>query len=165
MIGGSSGLNAMAWVRPRKDDLDNWSNFGVQGGWNWDGLLPYMIKSENVSIGSSAAFPGSTQPSGVDSSVNGRKGPIQVSYDPTFTGVQTPTVQSFLNIGAVLNQVPVSLYHFLLIKRFTRCGFRKVEITLVSLIHNIRWILPREIVHTLRQHTLFRIKDGRTSWY
>lgn len=106
MIGGSSGLNAMAWVRPRKDDLDNWSSFGVQGGWDWDGLLPYMIKSENVSIGSSAAFPGSTQPSGVDSSVNGRKGPIQVSYDPTFTGVQTPVVQSFLNIGAILNQVP-----------------------------------------------------------
>ncbi|KIJ32229.1 GMC oxidoreductase [Sphaerobolus stellatus SS14] len=106
MVGGSSGLNAMAWVRPRQDDLDNWAKFGVQGGWDWEGLLPYMMKAENVSIGDSSAFPGSKNPSGSDSTIYGREGPIQVSYDNTFTGVQEPFVQSFLNIGGVLNETP-----------------------------------------------------------
>lgn len=107
MLGGSSGLNSMAWVRPRKEELDIWTRLGIQGGWNWDGLLPFMIKSANVSLGNSSAFPGSTNPSGFDSSVEGRKGPIQVGYDNTFSGVQTPWVDSFINAGAVLNQDPV----------------------------------------------------------
>ncbi|RDB24290.1 hypothetical protein Hypma_008798 [Hypsizygus marmoreus] len=106
MLGGSSGLNAMAWVRPRQEELDIWSRLGIQGGWNWQGLLPYMMKAENVSMGNSSAFPGSHYPSGFDSTVLGRKGPVQVSYDNTFSGVQTPFVESFIRVGATLNENP-----------------------------------------------------------
>lgn len=107
MLGGSSGLNSMAWVRPRREELDVWQRLGINGGWNWHELLPYMMKSENVSLGDSSAFPGSMHPSGFDSSVEGRSGPIKVGYDNTYTGVEKPWVESFIQTGAVLNQDPV----------------------------------------------------------
>lgn len=107
MLGGSSGLNSLAWVRPRKEELNVWARLGIRGGWDWDGLLPYMMKSANVSMGNSSAFPGSTHPSGFDSTVEGRSGPIQVGYDNTFSGVQRPWVESFIKVGSILNQNPV----------------------------------------------------------
>lgn len=108
MVGGSSGLNAMAWVRPKAEELDIWSRLGISGGWNWKGLLPYMMKTENVSMGDSSAFPGSSKPSGFDSTVLGRKGPVQVGFNKVFSGVQSPYVQSFINVGGVLNQDPAN---------------------------------------------------------
>jgi choline dehydrogenase-like flavoprotein len=112
MLGGSSGLNSMAWVRPRKEELDAWARLGIQGGWNWDGLLPYMMKSANVSLGDSSAFTGSIHPSGFNSLVEGRSGPIQVGYDNTFSGVQTPWLESFIKVGAILNQDPVRVMFY-----------------------------------------------------
>ncbi|KAJ7727854.1 alcohol oxidase [Mycena maculata] len=105
MIGGSSGLNSMAWVRPPRQELDVWQRLGISSRWSWDALLPYMMKTENVSLGDSSAFPGSIHPSGYDSNVQGRTGPIRVGYDNTFS-VQRPYIQSILNAGASLNQDP-----------------------------------------------------------
>lgn len=102
----------MAWVRPRREELDVWSRLGIQGGWDWKGLLPYMMKVENVSLGDSSTFPGSQHPSGYDSTVLGRSGPIQIGYNNAFSGVQRPFVESFLKVGAVLNENPVFLTRY-----------------------------------------------------
>jgi hypothetical protein len=66
-----------------------------------------MMKSSNVSLGNSSVFTSSKYPSGFDSSVEGRSGAIQVGYDNTFSGVVSPWVESFVKVGAVLNQDPV----------------------------------------------------------
>ncbi|KAK7034765.1 hypothetical protein VNI00_012172 [Paramarasmius palmivorus] len=104
MVGGSSGINAMAWVRSPSLELDAWSQLGIQGGWNWEDLLPYMMKVENVSLGDPTAYPGSTKPSGWDDNFYGRDGIIQVGYSRTFTGVHEPFVESILNLGEQLNE-------------------------------------------------------------
>lgn len=103
MVGGSSGINSMAWVRPSRHELDIWSRLGVGSEWQWRTLLPYMMKTENVHLGNSSAFPGATKPSGFDSAVSGRAGPVQVSFDNTWTALRPPFVQSFINIGGVFN--------------------------------------------------------------
>ncbi|KAL0059085.1 hypothetical protein AAF712_014216 [Marasmius tenuissimus] len=108
MIGGSSGLNAMAWVRPPQVELDTWAKLGINGGWDWNGLLPYMMKVENVSLGDSSEYPGSAHPSGWDSTYNGRSGPIDISFNNAFTGVQKPFVESVLALGEQLNENPAS---------------------------------------------------------
>lgn len=45
MLGGSSVLNFMAYVRGNKMDFDNWKNLG-NDGWGYEDVLPYFVKSE-----------------------------------------------------------------------------------------------------------------------
>ena len=46
MLGGSSGINAMVYVRGHRQDYDNWAALG-NTGWSYDEVLPYFIRSEN----------------------------------------------------------------------------------------------------------------------
>ncbi|GAB0095741.1 hypothetical protein DMENIID0001_111590 [Sergentomyia squamirostris] len=45
MLGGSSAINAMYYVRGNNDDYNNWAALG-NPTWNWDSVLPYFKKSE-----------------------------------------------------------------------------------------------------------------------
>jgi len=46
LLGGSSMLNYMLYVRGHKGDYDEWEALGLEG-WGWEDVLPYFKKSEN----------------------------------------------------------------------------------------------------------------------
>ncbi|WP_161883378.1 GMC family oxidoreductase [Deinococcus alpinitundrae] len=46
MLGGSSSINAMVYIRGNKADYDAWDAAGNQG-WSYDEVLPYFIKAED----------------------------------------------------------------------------------------------------------------------
>lgn len=46
VLGGSSAINAMLYVRGHKSDYEDWAALGCDG-WGWEDCLPYFIKSEN----------------------------------------------------------------------------------------------------------------------
>ncbi len=50
MLGGSSGSNAMVYIRGNKADYDGWAALGNEG-WSYDEVLPYFIKSEHREAG------------------------------------------------------------------------------------------------------------------
>ncbi len=45
-LGGSSSINAMAYIRGQQGDYDTWSDMGCPG-WSWADVLPYFLKSEH----------------------------------------------------------------------------------------------------------------------
>ena len=45
VLGGSSCLNAMIWVRGAREDYDNWS-YGGADGWSWDDVRPVFERIE-----------------------------------------------------------------------------------------------------------------------
>ena len=45
-LGGSSGINAMVYIRGHRVDYDGWAASGAEG-WSYDEVLPYFKKSEN----------------------------------------------------------------------------------------------------------------------
>ncbi|MCF8481516.1 MAG: GMC family oxidoreductase N-terminal domain-containing protein [Rhodospirillum sp.] len=46
VIGGSSAINAMLYLRGQARDYDQWRQLGLEG-WGWDDVLPLFIKHEN----------------------------------------------------------------------------------------------------------------------
>jgi choline dehydrogenase len=50
VLGGSSSINGLVYIRGQREDFDGW---GIPG-WRFDDLLPYFRKSENQSRGADA---------------------------------------------------------------------------------------------------------------
>ncbi len=63
VLGGSSSINAMCYVRGDARDYDEWAALGAEG-WHWDAVLPYFKRSEGNSRGGDA-FHGADGPLGV----------------------------------------------------------------------------------------------------
>ncbi len=45
VLGGSSSINGLLYVRGQPQDYDGWAQLGCTG-WSWDGVLPYFKRSE-----------------------------------------------------------------------------------------------------------------------
>jgi choline dehydrogenase-like flavoprotein len=52
VIGGSSAINAMIYMRGQAADYDHWRQLGLTG-WGWNDVLPYFKKHENHFMGES----------------------------------------------------------------------------------------------------------------
>ncbi|MDS1136153.1 GMC family oxidoreductase [Nitratireductor indicus] len=53
VLGGSSAINAMIYMRGQADDYNVWQQEGLPG-WGWDDVLPYFLKHEDHIDGASA---------------------------------------------------------------------------------------------------------------
>ncbi len=51
VIGGSSSINAMIYMRGQRSDYDHWASLGNQG-WGWEDVLPIFRRSEDYQHGS-----------------------------------------------------------------------------------------------------------------
>ena len=54
VIGGSSSINAMIYMRGQAADYDHWRQLGLNG-WGWNDVLPFFKRHENHFLGESAA--------------------------------------------------------------------------------------------------------------
>ncbi|KZP30479.1 GMC oxidoreductase [Athelia psychrophila] len=89
-LGGSSSINGALYTRGLAAQYDAWSSLletsESSSGWNWEGLLGYMMKSENFSAPNAAQ---STDGAGYNSSDHGISGPVQVAFpEDMFDGTQ-----------------------------------------------------------------------------
>jgi choline dehydrogenase-like flavoprotein len=79
MLGGSSGINYMAYVRGHPGDFDAWADGGAVG-WSYEEVLPYFRKSEDLTPSNEIA---------VDTQAHGSGGLLGVSVRaPTLTAAR-----------------------------------------------------------------------------
>jgi choline dehydrogenase len=50
LLGGSSSINGMLYIRGQHQDYDDWAAAGAVG-WDWESVKPYFLKSEDNSRG------------------------------------------------------------------------------------------------------------------
>jgi len=53
VLGGSSSVNAMIYVRGQPEDYDGWASEGNEG-WSWHDVLPYFLRGEHNERGADA---------------------------------------------------------------------------------------------------------------
>ncbi|MFK7870695.1 MAG: choline dehydrogenase [Roseobacter sp.] len=84
VIGGSSSINGMVYVRGHAMDFDHWSAAGAQG-WDYSAVLPYFKRMENWHDGGH----------GGDAAWRGNDGPLHVSRGPR----RNPLYHAFVAAG------------------------------------------------------------------
>jgi choline dehydrogenase len=81
VLGGSSSINGMVYVRGLPIDYDSWAQGGLPS-WSYDRVLPYFRRSETYAGGADA--------------VHGGEGPLRVSRPPPYS----PVSDAFVAAGA-----------------------------------------------------------------
>jgi choline dehydrogenase len=83
VLGGSSSINAMIYIRGNRRDYDYWHHLG-NDGWSYDEVLPYFKRSEGYA--------------GEDLRFHGADGPLSVITCPD----PSPVAQAFAEVGPAL---------------------------------------------------------------
>lgn len=85
VIGGSSSINGMVYVRGHARDFDTWADMGAQG-WSYADVLPYFRRMESWH----------GQADGGDPEWRGANGPLHITRGPR----KNPLFEAFIKAGA-----------------------------------------------------------------
>ena len=84
LLGGSSAINGMAFVRGQAQDFDTWAQMG-NNGWSYDDVLPFFKRMERYEEG--------------DDAYRGRDGPIHVTNPPPRLPLFAALIQAAGEVG------------------------------------------------------------------
>lgn len=84
VVGGSSSINGMVYVRGHAKDFDTWADMGA-GGWSYADVVPYFERMETWNDAGH----------GGDSNWRGRDGPLHVTRGP----MHNQLVRAFIEAG------------------------------------------------------------------
>nr|CAH7724670.1 unnamed protein product [Callosobruchus chinensis] len=142
VLGGSSVLNYMLYVRGNKNDYDLWEQLG-NPGWNYSSVLKYFIKSED-----------NRNPYLARSPYHGTGGMLTVQESPW----RTPLVLAFLEAGAEMGY-PIRDINgadqagFMIaqgtIRRGSRCSTAKAFLRPIKRRHNLDIALNAHVTRIL----------------
>ncbi|MGZ4953488.1 MAG: GMC family oxidoreductase [Methylobacter sp.] len=88
VLGGSSSINYMIYIRGHRNDYDHWASLG-NTGWSYDEVLPYFIKSE-----ANETFA---------DRYHGRSGPLTVSSHPKLSPMSDRYLAAAQQAGIAFN--------------------------------------------------------------
>lgn len=88
VLGGSSSINGMVYMRGNRLDYDTWAQMGCRG-WSYDDVLPYFRKAEHNSRG--------------ESEFHGTGGPLQVSNQYETSPINKAFVAAGVEVGLPFN--------------------------------------------------------------
>lgn len=84
MLGGSSSINGMVYVRGNKQDYERWVAAGADG-WGWETMLPFFRKAEDYQ--------------GAPSQFHGQHGPLKVGPSNERHPLSDAVIEAFVSQG------------------------------------------------------------------
>ncbi|HEY2480682.1 MAG TPA: GMC family oxidoreductase N-terminal domain-containing protein [Caulobacteraceae bacterium] len=113
VLGGSSSINGLLYIRGQRADYDGWRQLGCEG-WGWDDVRPYFLRAEHQERGASEH--------------HAVGGPLNVSDVTQTHAVSDAVIQACVQAGIPLNddvngaeQEGVGYYQ-LTVKKGQRCS-------------------------------------------
>ena len=80
LLGGSSGINYLMYVRGSRKDYDGWASLGNKG-WGWDDLAPYFKKHQTLDRTELKSKDPQFMPHAAVDKWHGTDGPIHTSFN------------------------------------------------------------------------------------
>jgi choline dehydrogenase len=133
VMGGSSSINFMASTRGNRRNYDRWEEMG-NPGWGYDDVLPYFLKSENMTIPQLAD----------DTKYHSAGGELSISYAP----YRSPVADAFVQAGAELG------YNVIDYNGETQTGFSYIQSTTKN---GTRMSASRAFLHPIKKRKNFHV--------
>ncbi|KIV78299.1 hypothetical protein PV11_10028 [Exophiala sideris] len=92
VLGGSSAINYLMYVRGSRGDLDGWESMG-NPGWGWEGLAPYFVKHQTLDKTPVHDDPQFMPAAGGDK-FHGNNGPIHTSFNDWYSPFEVDFVEA-----------------------------------------------------------------------
>lgn len=157
LLGGSSSINAMMYIRGNRADYDAWAAQG-NVGWSYDDVLPYFKKSEH-----SENFP--------ESPFHGSHGPLNVKHLDCPSPVNELFYKACENQGIPYNEDPNGAEQFGVWRtsvtqiKGERCSAAKAFLTPNLSRPNLTVITQAQVEKILIEHNVavgvrYRLKNG-----
>ncbi|KAF1951397.1 FAD/NAD(P)-binding domain-containing protein [Byssothecium circinans] len=100
VLGGSSAINYLMYVRGSRNDYDSWAELGNKG-WGWDDLLPYSKRHRMLDIPDPKALPADKQlrPHAAKKKCHGAEGPIHTSFNYHYMPLEEEFCKAAYDVG------------------------------------------------------------------
>ncbi|MGQ7248106.1 choline dehydrogenase [Halomonas sp. V046] len=131
VLGGSSSINGMNWIRGNPRDYDKWSSLPGLSSWSYADCLPYFKKAETFDQGANA--------------YRGGSGPMRVQT----CGADNPLYKAFLDAGVQAGYERVDDHN----------GYRQegVHITQRNVHNGLRWNTSRAYIYSQPRRKNFQV--------
>ncbi|WP_287817123.1 choline dehydrogenase [Idiomarina sp.] len=134
VLGGSSSINGMVYVRGHARDFDEWQERGAQG-WDYQHCLPYFKKAEDWAFGADE--------------YRSKEGPLAVNNG---NNMQNPLYQAFINAGVDAGYMETGDYN-----GFQQEGFGAMHMTVKN---GVRWSAANAYLRPAMARSNLTIKTG-----
>ena len=100
VLGGSSAINYLMYVRGSRGDYDGWASLGNKG-WGWDDLLLYFRKHQTLDENPHAAPVKDPlyMPTAAKEKYHGSNGPIHTSFNDWYMPLEEEFCKAAYEIG------------------------------------------------------------------
>lgn len=134
VLGGSSSINGMVYVRGHARDFDEWQESGAQG-WDYQHCLPYFKKAEDWAFGADE--------------YRATGGPLAVNNG---NNMRNPLYRAFIRAGADAGYLETSDYN-----GFQQEGFGAMHMTVKN---GVRWSAANAYLKPAMQRPNLTVKTG-----
>ncbi|MGM0905010.1 MAG: choline dehydrogenase [Pseudomonadota bacterium] len=134
VLGGSSSINGMVYVRGHARDFDEWQQKGAQG-WDYQHCLPYFKKAEDWAFGADE--------------YRSKDGPLAVNNG---NNMQNPLYQAFIDAGVDAGYMETTDYN-----GFQQEGFGAMHMTVKN---GVRWSAANAYLRPAMARPNLTIKTG-----
>lgn len=134
VLGGSSSINGMVYVRGHARDFDEWQEHGAQG-WDYQHCLPYFKKAEDWAFG--------------EDDYRAKHGPLAVNNG---NNMQNPLYQAFVDAGVDAGYMETSDYN-----GYQQEGFGPMHMTVKN---GVRWSTANAYLKPAMKRANLTIQTG-----